>query len=201
MTTQVLAPHRPDWLAAEMPPGYRNRLEEIQRLSKELEELGRFGRLLCTVGPELGDAVREALVALDFDIAEAPGLNGSAIVVKLDGTKRLLFLVSASEDTIQRRSDDLAHVFQMLHQIAGNGDRVVLVANNSPSTRPSDRGDGVDAEAVGLLKRLGANYVSAPTLFALWSTSLQSRDRARAVLDLLHAQDGGVFVLPALVGV
>ena len=201
MTTEVLAAHRPDWLAAEMPPGYRNRLEEIQRLSREIEEFDRFGRLLCTVGPELGDAVRETLVALNCDVTPASGSNGSAIVVKLDGMKRLLLLVSASKDTIRRRSDDLAHVFQMLHQIAGNGDRVVLVANNSPSIRPSDRGDGVDAEAVGMLKRLGANYVSAPTLFALWSTSLQSRDRARAVLDSLHAQDGGVFVLPALVGV
>jgi hypothetical protein len=59
----------------------------------------------------------------------------------------------------------------------------------------------VDAEAAHLLKRLGANYVAGPTLFALWSLSLQDRPRARGLFDLIHAQDGGVFAMPALVGV
>jgi len=59
----------------------------------------------------------------------------------------------------------------------------------------------VDAEAVSLLKRLGANYVAGPTLFTLWSLSLQDRQRAREVFDRIHAQDGGVFVMPQPVGV
>ena len=201
MSTEAPTSRPPDWLVAEMPPGYRNRLEELQRLSRELDELGRFGRLLCCVGRELGDAVRETLVALELETATSPGSSGGSIVVKLDATRRLLFHVSASEEIIQRRSDDLAHVFQMLHQLAGNGDRVVLVANHSPATRPAERRDGVDAEALGLLKRLGANYLPGPALFALWSLSLQDRERARAVIDRLHAQDGGIFVLPAPIGV
>ena len=201
MTTNTQAGTGPDWLAAEMPPGYHNRVAEIQRLSTELEEIGRFGRLLWTVGPDLSHAVQETLVALDFDTSALPGPNGSAIAVKLDGTKRVLFHVSASEDVIQRRSADLARVFEMLHQVAGDGDRVVLVANHSPSTLPAKRGDGVDAEALALLKRLGANYLPAPSLFALWTLSLQDRARARAVVDRLHEQDGGVFVPPVPVGV
>jgi hypothetical protein len=201
MSTDTRAVNGPDWLAAEMPPGYHNRVAEIQRLSRELEEIGRFGRLLWTVGPELSDAVQETLVAFDFDTAMLPGPNGSVIAVKLDATKRVLIHVSASEDIIQRRGEDLARVFEMLHQLAGDGDRVVLVANQSPSTRPAERRDGMDAEALALLKRLGANYLPAPSLFALWTLSLQDRARARAIVDRLHEQDGGVFVLPVAVGV
>ena len=201
MTTDTRAGIGRDWVATEMPPGYHNRVAEIRRLSTELEEIGRFGRLLWAVGPDLSDAVRETLVALDFDTSTLPGLNGSAIAVKLDGMKRVLFHVSASENVIQRRSDDLARVFEMLHQTAGEGDRVVLVANHSPSTQPAKRGDGMDAEALALLKRLGANYLPAPSLFALWTLSLQDRPRARTIVDRLHEQDGGVFVLPVAVGV
>ena len=201
MATETLALHQPDWLAAEMPPGYRNRLEELQRLSRELEELGRFGRLLCAVGPELGDAVRDMLAALELDTVAVPGDNGSSIVVKLDSGRRLFLYVSPSEHPVQRRSQELAHVFQIIHEQVTDGDRVVMIANHSPSVRPAERRDGVDAEAAGLLKRLGANYVAGPTLFTLWSLSLQDRTRAQAVFDRLHAQDGGVFLMPQLVGV
>lgn len=201
MTTDRLALHRPEWFAAEMPPGYRNRVEELQRLSRELDELGRFGRLLCDVGPELADAVRDMFLGLEFHTETAPGPNGSSMVIDLDAQRRLLIHVSASDHVIQRRSPDLAHVFQILHEQAGNGDRVVLVTNNSPMVRPGERPEGVDAEAANLLKRLGANYVAGPTLFALWSLSLQDPRRARGLFDLIHAQDGGVFAMPAFVGV
>jgi hypothetical protein len=201
MTNDTRALQGPDWLASEMPPGYRNRLEELQRLSRELEELGRFGRLLCSVGSDLRDAVRDMLVALELDADTAPDPNGSSIVVTLDSQRRLLLHVSASAEPVQRRSQDLAHVFQIIHEQAANGDRVVLVANHSPTLHPAERRDGVDAEALSLLKRLGANYLAGPTLFTLWSLSLQDRPRARATFDRIHAQDGGVFMLPQLVGV
>jgi hypothetical protein len=32
-------------------------------------------------------------------------------------------------------------------------------------------------------------------LFALWTLSLQDRDRSRAAVERLHAQDGGTFEL------
>ena len=199
MTTETHALNRPDWFTAEMPPGYRNRLEELRRLSRELDELGHFGRLLCDTGDELCDAVRQSLAALEFDVTT--GSRPSSIVVKLESGRRLLIHVSASDQVVQRRSPDLANVFQVLHEDAANGDRVVLVANHKPNTRPADRGDGVDGEALGLLKRLGANYVAGATIFALWSLSLQDRARARDMIDRLYMQDGGVFVLPVPVGV
>jgi hypothetical protein len=145
--------------------------------------------------------VRDMLAALELDTVAAPGGNGSSIVVKLDSGRRLFLYVSPSEQPVQRRSQELAHVFQILHEQASDGDRVVLIANHSPTVRPAERRDGVDAEAVSLLKRLGANYVAGPTLFTLWSLSLQDRKRAREVFDRIHAQDGGVFVMPQPVGV
>jgi len=183
----------PDWLPAEMPPGYRNRLEEIQRLTRDLDEMGRFGRLLYAVGPELADAVRETFEAFGFvasiSAADAP------VVAKLDGGRRLLVHVSDSESPIQRRGADLAAVFRMLHETAEGSDRVVLVANTDPGVKPSDRQDGMEAEAAAFLKRLGANFVASRTLFSLWSMSLNDRNRARTFVENLHAQDGGVFGL------
>jgi hypothetical protein len=201
MASETRVLQQPGWVAAEMPPGYRNRLEELQRLSRELEELGRFGRLLCNVGPELADAVQDMLVALELDVQLPAASGGSTMVVYLDAKRRLLLHVSASEQVIQRRSAELARAFQIIHEHAGKDDRVVLIANPNPTVRPAERQDGIDADALGLLQRLGANYIAGPTLFALWSLSLQDRTRARGLFDRVHAQDGGVFVLPQLVGV
>jgi hypothetical protein len=185
----------PDWLAAEMPPGYNTRLLEIQRLSAELKMMGQFGRLLWTVGDELADAVREAFVALKFDVASAPAMPTSSVTVNLDSRRRLLLHISSSDAAIEKKSPDLAHLFRMLHELANDDDRIVLVANTDPATPPAHRRDAVDTEAMKLLRRLGANLLLAPTLFAVWTLSLQDRDRARASIERLHAQDGGIFEL------
>jgi len=195
--TEARPTTRPDWLAAEMPPGYRNRLEELQRLSRELDELGRFGRLLFTTGSDLGEIVRETLTSFALDVTDGGARSTPSIVVKLDSSRRLLLHVSAEAQPIQRRGSDLAHVFQMIHEVAGNDDRVVLVANHDLEKRPADRKDGIEPDALALVKRLGANVLSGPTLFALWSHALQNRDVAREGMERLHRQDGGVFVLPA----
>ena len=185
----------PDWLAAEMPPGYNTRMLEIQRLSEELRTMGQFGRLLWTTGDELTDAVREAFVAMKFDVASPPPAFRSLVTVNLDSRRRLLLYVSKSEGAIEKRSPDLAHLFQMLHELAKDDDRIVLVANPDPATRPADRGAPVDDDAMKLLRRLGANLLLAPTLFAVWTLSLQDRDRARSWIERLHTQDGGPFEL------
>ena len=201
MKTDYRATTRPEWLPAEMPPGYRNRLEEMQRLSRDLEEMDRFGLLLYAVGDELAEAVHQVLVAIGLDAASATGARGSAIDVTLDASRRLLVLVSASTRPIDRRSEDLAAVFQILHERAGQADRVVLVSNTDPAIRPADRPEGMTAEALNLLTRLGANHLPAPTLFGIWSRAHQDRALARTCVDRLHAQDGGAFAMPALLSV
>jgi hypothetical protein len=188
----------PDWLIAEMPPGYQNRVVEIERLSKELRSLDRLGRLLWRAGDELTEAVRDAFVALGFEADGTPASTGPSVTVRLDAHRRLLLHVSATNSIIQKRSTELARVFELLHTVAENADRVVLVANGDPRVRPADRPESIEPEALNLLHRLGANVLTGPTLFALWTLSLQDKGRARAYVDQLHQLDGGSLQLPTV---
>jgi hypothetical protein len=187
----------PDWLAEEMPPGYNTRLLEIQRLSEELRAMGRFGQLLWTIGDELVEAVRQAFVAMRFESMPIPGAVG-LLAVTLDGNRRLLVNVSSAQQTIQKKSPELAQVFHLQQELVGDSDRIVLVTNSHVGTRPAERPAPVEPDALKLLQRIGANVLPAPALFRLWTLSLQDRDRARGWVDRLHAQDGGSFELPNL---
>jgi len=70
------------------------------------------------------------------------------------------------------------------------------VANNDPATPPADRPDSVLPEALDVLHKIGANVVTTATLFRLWWLSLEDQQKARKILERLHAQDGGLFVVP-----
>jgi hypothetical protein len=85
-----------------------------------------------------------------------------------------------------------------VHKYAEDGDRVVLVANIDRLRRPAERSESLTPDALSLLKRLGANFLPAPHLFALWAVGLQDGQRARAYLDRLHAQDGGTIAVPGI---
>lgn len=186
----------PEWLAGEMPPGYQTRLLEIRRLSEDLKAMDWFGQLLWRVGDSLTDAVRDAFGALGFEVDRAPAAS-SSVTVKLPDRRRLLFHVAATSDPVQKKSAELARVFQMVHETAEEGDRVVFVANGSPTTRPTERPEPVEPEALQLLQRLGVNVVTGPALFALWYVSLEDKDRARRLVEHLHEQDGGLFPISA----
>jgi hypothetical protein len=186
----------PDWLAAEMPPGYQNRLAEIQRLSADLYGMERFGRLLWEIGEPLNEAVSDVFATLKYDVEPDPA-GPPQITVRLDPRRRLLVNVSEIDGTVLKKNADLAQVFQMLHQVAGENDRVVLVANSDRGTHPADRPEPITADALSFLRRMGANFVTAPTLFKLWMLSLEDQPRARTYVDRLHEQDGGAFVFPS----
>jgi len=186
----------PEWLAAEMPPGYETRLAEIQRLNDELRLMGRFGRLLWCIGDDLTKAARDGFVELGFEAELAAGPASASLTVSVDAHRRLLVHVARAAETIPKKSPELAHVFQLLHEIAGDTDRVVLLANPSPTTPPAGRPEAVTAEALDFLQRLAVNVVTGPTLFALWTMSLQDRSRVHAYVERLHGQDGGMFQAP-----
>jgi hypothetical protein len=192
---QVAAIDTPDWVVAEMPPGYQNRVAEIRRLSEELQEMSRFAKLLWAIGPELRESVRDVFTALKFEVTLMDAPSDLALAVKLDGKRHLLLLVSATENTIDKKSAEIAQVFKMLHEVAGEHDRVVLVTNGDRLHQPADRAEPLSPEALKMLQRLGANSVTAPTLFKLWSLSGQDADRARKYVERLHEQDGGGFTL------
>src|SRR4051794_14805866 len=73
----------PDWLLDEMPPGFRNRVLEIQRISEELRGMERFGHLLWKVGDELSEAVRDTFATMGFESA-FDGEARNFIVVRID---------------------------------------------------------------------------------------------------------------------
>lgn len=183
---QLLQKTVPGWLKAEMPPGYVNRVEEIERLTRDLEGMSRFGRLLWTTRDELAGSVRDVFSALRLHTQGVDGGGTVMIVVTLEPRRRLLVYVSSSADVIEKKSPELATVFQLLHEVAGDHDRVTLVANHDPDTSPAMRSEGISADGLAFIRRLGANFVSAHTLFRLWSLSLQDSERARGYLDRLH---------------
>ena len=194
-----LVPHPgPEWVVAEMPAGYQTRLSEIQRLMADLQEMGRFARLLWDVGPPLGDAARDAFTALKFD-AQLQNTSPSGVVVRLEGKRRLLLIPSATTDAIQKKSPELTQVFGTLQEMADEFDRVVLVTNVSPEKRPAERPPALTPDALAFLVRMGASHLTGATLFALWKLSLHEMERARAQVERLHAHEGGTFELPASV--
>lgn len=195
--TEVAHPG-PEWVIAEMPAGYQTRLSEIQRLTADLQEMGRFARLLWEVGPRLGEATRDAFTALRFD-AQVQDTSLSGVIVRLDGRRRLLLIPSATSEAIQKKAPELTQVFQTLQEVAEESDRVVLVTNVSPERPPADRPAAMTPDALAFLVRMGASHVTGSTLFNLWKLSLHEMERARAQVERLHAHDGGTFELPASV--
>jgi hypothetical protein len=185
----------PDWMVAEMPPGYQTRLLEIKRLSADLQAMDGIGCVLWETGEALRNAVGTLLAALKCEVDLTPGDTG-AIAVGLGGSRRLLLVVSGASSPIQKTNEELARSFQAV-QFAGANDRVVLVVNNHPATVPADRPDPILPDALGVLQRMGVDVLTTVTLFRLWRLSLDDPQTARRALDRLQAQDGGQFLLPA----
>jgi hypothetical protein len=185
----------PGWMAAEMPPGYQTRRLEIERLLADLHVMDRIGSVLWETGEPLREAVAALFAALKCEVDAAAGDSG-AVVVKLGESRRLQLIVSRSASPVQRTSEELARAFQAV-QFADARDRVVFVVNNDPATPPADRPDPVLPDALDMLQRMGVAVVTSGTLFRLWRLSLEDQQKGRKVLDRLHAQDGGPFVIPA----
>ena len=191
--TQPAPAQAPDWVAAEMPPGYETRRVEIQRLSADLHAMDRIGHVLWETGDLLRDAVGALFGALKCDVDATAGTAGP-ITVKLGDARRLLIVVSGAASPIQKTNEELAQAFQVV-QFATEDDRVVFVANNDPETPPADRADPILPDALGVLQRMGVDVVTTATLFKLWRLSLEDQQKARKALERLHAQDGGSFVV------
>src|SRR5262245_59335972 len=117
--------HTPSWMVPLMPPGYQTRFAEIQRLTEEIQGMDRLGRLLYEIGSPLRDAVREMFIALRFDVDPVQPSSGR-VVVRVDAKRRLLLHVAEADSPIEKKGPELAHVFQMLLEVAADGDRVVL---------------------------------------------------------------------------
>ena len=195
--TDLVAHPGPDWVVAEMPPGYETRLSEIQRLITDLNAMNRFARLLTELGARLAESVCDAFTAMKFETELVEGPAESLVAVRLDGNRRLLLIPSSSSGPVQKKGAELTEVFRVLQEVAGDPDRVVLVTNVDPETRPADRPPAIAPDALALLTRMGVIHFPASALFKLWKLSFQGMDRARAQVERLHAADPGTFELPA----
>jgi hypothetical protein len=183
----------PEWVVAEMPPGYQTRLGEIQRLSAELSAMDEVGRVLWQTGDPLRRALRALLASLKCEVV-SPQNTDDPIAVRLENRRRLLIHVVAEGGVVNKTSDDLSYAFQIL-QHADELDRVVLLVNANPGAPLSERPAPVTPDALKVAQRMGVNVVEAVTFFGLWRMSLQDSSRAPRALERLHAQDGGLFVL------
>jgi len=192
---QAALTEAPEWLSAEMPPGYQTRLWEMKRLSADLDAMDRIGRVLWRTGEPLRDAVDALFNALKCDVDATLGSTGP-LVVKLGESRRLLLVVSGSLGPIKKTDEELAHAFRAV-QFASTNDRVVLVANNDPATPPADRPDPALPDALGVLQRMGVAVVTTATLFRLWRLWYEDQPKARKVLARLLAEDGGLFTIPS----
>jgi hypothetical protein len=192
--TQGGGTNAPEWLNAEMPPGYQTRLWEIERLSADLDAMDRVGRVLWETGEPLRDAVGALFGALKCEVDATPGSSGP-IVVKLGESRRLLLVVSGSVSPIKKTDQELAQAFRAV-QVASADDRVVFVANNDPATPPAGRPDPVLPDALGVLQRMGVAVVTTATLFRLWRLWYEDQPKARRILERLLAEEGGLFTIP-----
>jgi hypothetical protein len=193
--TQPALAGTPDWMSAEMPPGYQTRLLEIERLEEDLHAMDRIGRVLWETGERLRDAVGAVFGALKCEVDVTPG-TAAPIAANLGESRRLLLLVSCAASPVEKTNEELAQVFQAV-QFAQPADRVVFLVNNDPATPPAARPDPVLPDALGMLRKMGVDVVSTVTLFRLWRLSLEDQQKARKGLERLHAQDGGLFVVPS----
>ena len=185
----------PNWIVAEMPPGYQTRLLEIERLSADLKAMDDIACVLWEADGPLRDAVCRLFAALKCEVDPTFSDTGE-IAVGLGGSRRLLLVISGADSPIEKRNEDLAHSFQAV-QFAGPSDRVVLVVNTNSATPPTDRPDPILPDALAVLQKIGVDVLTTVTLFRLWRLSLDDQQKARRELDRLHAQDGGQFLLPA----
>jgi hypothetical protein len=185
----------PDWFVAAMPQGYQTRLAEIRRMTAELREMDRYGRLLIEFGAPLGDVIRATFAAMKYDVTDLAAGDNARCAVWLDKKRRLLVCPADGASPINRKSTEVARAFALLHEHAEPDDRVVLAANVNAMRPPAERGETVTPEALEFLERLGVNVVSGPLLFSLWTLSLQEPVRAQKAVERLHAQDGGLYTM------
>src|SRR6476661_2032203 len=124
-TEQTTVEIGPDWVVAEMPPGYQNRVREIQMLMADLEAMSRFGRLLTETGARLGEAVRDVFASLRYETPITADATSTDLVVGLESGRRLLIHVAGDGQVVQKKSPEIARVFQVLQEVAEESDHVV----------------------------------------------------------------------------
>ena len=157
----------PDWVIAEMPPGYQNRVVEIQRLSEEIRSMDRFGAL-ALAGCETSGAEACTMRCRTWVRSRADtGFNGR-IRNGQAGCAPSPVAPFAPRPTTSFRRRALSS--RTSSSCCTRWLRTSIAWSSLPTAtrraRPEDRPESIEPEALNLLRRLGANVLPGPTLFS-----------------------------------
>lgn len=185
---------QPAWVIGELPPKYAELASQIAVLQEEAQKFEAIAAVLWQTGVPLVLAVRDLFASLQLDTHLMDRGASYDLSVELEGGRRLLVAVAGSPDGIDRRSPLIAQVLRTLQEDASERDRVVVVSNAYCETPlVSRRDEPVTADALKLIRGLGANVVSTSTLFGIWRYSTKDLAAAKKSVVNLHTQDGGIF--------
>ena len=187
----------PDWISGWMPPHHLEILAEIDKLKEEGSQMESLGRLLWQTGSPLEEAVRDLFRAVGLSAELTPGPSSSDVVVDVGEGKRLLVLVTGTENGLTHMSPKIKQAFEASQDASGESDRVVLVANVHRLRPVADREwlDPATSEARMVIKGVGAVFVTTATLFAIWELSWEHPDVATDHLLSLHTAEAGFVTL------
>ena len=191
---ELMVNGQPGWITGELPPRYGELAAQIAALQVEARTYEDIAAVLWQTGGPLTHAVRQLFASLQMEAVPAdPGANYD-LCIYLDGGRRLLVAVAGSTDTIDRRAPVINRVLATLQLEAGEQDRVVVVSNAYCETPlATRREEPVSADALKLIRGLGANVVASATLFGIWRYSFKDPQGAKKSLMNLHTQEGGIF--------
>ena len=190
----TLSSGQPTWVTSELPPRYAELAGQIAALQAEARTYEGVAAVLWQTGGLLTLATRDLFAALQLEVLlTSPGANYD-LQVQLDGGRRLLVLTAGGPETVDRKADVIGRVFATIQQDAGETDRVVVVSNAYCGIPLAQRKDEpITADALKLIRGLGANVIASSTLFGIWRYSFKDPAGARKSLTNLHTQEGGIF--------
>jgi hypothetical protein len=185
---------QPSWVSTEMPAEYLEIERQIDKLRNDARQFEKFAEILWRVGAPLTAAVRDAFVAMAFQVTTPASTASYDLMIELEPPRKLLVEVIGGTLPLDKRSPDIARALRAIQEDAGTADRVVFVCN-IPCDKPlaARQEPPVTPEALRLIQGLGANVITTGTLFGLWRLSLQDLAGARKSIHLLHGLDGGIF--------
>ena len=190
----------PEWLSDFFSRAKRARGQAQDVGRPSYYRLDEVGQLLWQTGTPLECAVRDAFKSAGLEAELAEPNTTYDVDVSLDDGRRLLVEVTDINGGISKSSNKISQVLAAIQNHAGDGDRVVLVANVYRKSSPDARlgQEALTKEAHALIVGLKVVFVTTTTLFAMWRLAQQDPKAAKAQVVALHGAAPGVFEMEDL---
>jgi hypothetical protein len=188
----------PAWLFSALPQRFMDLQEQISKLNAERDGFLRIGELLWQTGQPLNEAVANFFNQMGHGATLTAERATYDVTVDLGESRRLLIEVTGIEGSIQKKSPKIGQLFQTSQEEATDTDRVILAANVNRTKSASERSNlpAITPDALRLVSRLGANFVTTQTLYDIWKIGLHDRSLAQSHIMNLHRTEGQFFRLP-----